>query len=276
MPSPLHLLRRIRTKSRREIAIYMRCRIQDAAALFCGIPRLISAPTYRSFLPDSLFVFDLHPEFRQLATRFFAHNHTNRGDVARLTAFILNIKQVLAEGVAGDFAELGVWRGNTAAVLAHYAALAGRQTLLFDTFEGFDQKDINGIDGQKKVAFQNTSMELTASIIAERTGVKFVKGYFPDTVADDFRAQRFAVVSLDCDLYAPMKNGLEFFYPRMEQGAILLLHDYSGGSWEGAKRAIDEFCAATGEHLILIPDKSGSAFIRKSQRLESHVMDLAK
>lgn len=272
MRSPLYLLRRLRTKSRRDIILYLRCRIQDVAAFFfVGIPRLISVPTYRSFLPDSLFVFDLHHEFRQLATRFFAHNRTNRGDLPRLTAFILNIKQVLADGVAGDFAELGVWRGNTAAVLAHYAALAGRQTILFDTFEGFDRKDLNGIDRQKGVEFQNTSLELTASVIGERTGVKFVKGYFPDTVTDEFRAQRFAVVSLDCDLYVPMKNGLEFFYPRMEQGAIFLLHDYSSGSWEGAKRAIDEFCAATGEYLILMPDKSGSAFIRKSQRPENHV-----
>ncbi len=234
-----------------------------------GIPRLISAPTYRSFLPDSLFIFDLHREFRQLAARFFAHNRTNRGDVARLTAIILNIKQVLADGVPGDFAELGVWRGNTAAVLAHYAAQAGRQTLLFDTFEGFDRKDIDGIDQQKGMEFQDTSLELTASVIGERTGVTFVKGYFPDTVTDEFRAQHFAVVSLDCDLYAPMKSGLEFFYPRMEPGGLFLLHDYSSGFWDGAKRAIDEFCAASGEHLILMPDKSGSAFVRKSRGPES-------
>ena len=269
MRSPFHLLSRLRAKSRREIALYLRCRIQDVAALSCGIPRLIPAATYRSFLPDSLFVYDLHPEFRQLAKRFFAHNQTNRGDVARLTAFMLNIKQILADGVTGDFAELGVWRGNTAAILAYYAALAGRQTLLFDTFEGFDQKDIKGIDCQTRAAFHNTSLELAASIISERKGVTFVKGYFPETVTDEFRARRFAVVSLDCDLYAPMKNGLEFFYPRMEWGGIFFLHDYSGNSWEGAKRAIDEFCVATGEHLILMPDKSGSAFIRKSKRVES-------
>ncbi len=269
MRLPFHLLRRLRNKSRSEIATYLRCRIQDVAALFCGVPRMRSTPTYRSFLPDSLFIFNLHPEFRGLATRFVAHNRTNRGDAARLTAFVLNIKQVLADGVAGDFAELGVWRGNTAAVLAHYAALTGRQTFLFDTFEGFSEKDITGIDRQKGMEFQNTSLELTASVIGQRAGVQFLKGYFPDTITEECRARRFAVVSLDCDLYAPMKSGLEFFYPRMEPGAIFLLHDYSSGFWEGAKRAIDEFCATTGEHLILIPDKSGSVFIRKSQRAEN-------
>ena len=73
------------------------------------------------------------------------------------------------------------------------------------------------------------------------------------------------MVSLDCDLYAPTKAGLEFFYPLMEKHGIFLLHDYSSLHWEGSKRAIDEFCELNNEKLILIPDKSGSAFFRKNK-----------
>jgi hypothetical protein len=72
-------------------------------------------------------------------------------------------------------------------------------------------------------------------------------------------------VSLDCDLYEPMKAGLEFFYPRMTRGGIFLLHDYSSFSWNGAKKAIDEFCGQSGEFIVLMPDKSGSAFLRKAR-----------
>jgi O-methyltransferase len=60
-----------------------------------------------------------------------------------------------------------------------------------------------------------------------------------------------------------MKAGLDFFYPRMPRGGLFLLHDYSSLCWPGAKQAVDEFCRATGENLLLMPDKSGSAFIRK-------------
>jgi hypothetical protein len=35
---------------------------------------------------------------------------------------ILNTKQILKDEVQGSFAELGVYRGNSAAVLTHYAA----------------------------------------------------------------------------------------------------------------------------------------------------------
>jgi hypothetical protein len=45
----------------------------------------------------------------------------------------------------------------------------------------------------------------------------------------------------------------------------MFLHDYSSLYWDGAKLAVDEFCAENGELIILMPDKSGSAFLRRSQ-----------
>jgi hypothetical protein len=61
---------------------------------------------------------------------------------------------------------------------------------------------------------------------------------------------RYCAVSLDCDLYDPMKSGLDFFYPRLNRGGILFLHDYSSGHWPGSKKAIDEFCNETGEMVF--------------------------
>ncbi len=66
-----------------------------------------------------------------------------------------------------------------------------------------------------------------------------------------------------CDLYKPTKVGLDLFYPRMSRGGIFFIHDYSSQIWNGAKMAVDEFCAMTGEFIVLMPDKSGSAFLRK-------------
>jgi Macrocin-O-methyltransferase (TylF) len=218
-----------------------------------------------SHKPDS-YLFRAHPEFSRLFASFIAHNQLNNaGDVTRLWLFILNIKQVLTEGVAGDFAELGVWRGNTASVLAHFASAANRTVDLFDTYEGFDRRDLKDIDSTKIRGFAETSVDVVKSVIGENCRVcEFVKGYFPDSVREEHRARQYAIVSLDCDLYKPMKAGLEFFYPRMPRGALFLLHDYSSGAWEGSKRAIDEFCRDTQEFVTLMPDKSGSALIRKS------------
>ncbi len=239
---------------------------QEILGLRFKLGRNKTSPFYKAYHPDSYFAFGAHPEFDELYPRFTAHNEVNNGgDSTRLWAFILNCKQVLAEGIQGDFAELGVWRGNTASILAKFASSDNRKVLLFDTFEGFTETDLTGIDAQKEMDFNNTSIDLVKKVIGKNDAhCVFVKGFFPDTITDDHRNRKYAVVSLDCDLYAPTKAGLSFFYERMPIGGLFFLHDYSSLHWDGSKLAIDEFCKETGEHIILMPDKSGSAFLRKS------------
>jgi hypothetical protein len=222
---------------------------------------------FLGYQPDAYATFNAHPEFVSLFEKFSKHNSLNNaGDIARLWSMMLNIKQVIADGIEGDFAELGVWRGNTAAVLAHYAANSGRKVFLFDTFQGFDSKDLKGIDETQQMQFADTSVDLVKEVIGTNSDVcEFERGYFPDSLRADHADKNYAVVSLDCDLYEPIKAGLNFFYPRMPRGALFLLHDYSSMWWPGAKQAIDEFCKETQENIILMPDKSGSAFLRKSR-----------
>lgn len=229
-----------------------------------GRSRLLNI--FFAYQPDSYARFGAHSEFDVLFRRFVKHNRRNNsGDITRLWAIILNLKQLVAEGVYGDFAELGVWRGNTAAILAYFAARNGRHVYLFDTFEGFDSRDMKDVDDDKKMEFKNTSITMVRNVIGEDSSAcTFVQGYFPDVVEISHESRKYAAVSLDCDLYEPMRAGLHFFYPRMPCGGLLILHDYSSIYWNGAQKAIDEFCKKTGEHVVLMPDKSGSAFIRKT------------
>lgn len=239
---------------------------QEILGLRFKLGRIKANPFFTAYHPDSYYAFEAHPEFDELYPKFTAHNEVNNGgDITRLWAFILNCKQVLSEGIPGDFAELGVWRGNTASILARFAAGANRKVYLFDTFEGFTETDLTGIDAQKEMDFNNTSIELVKNIIGKAaTSCSFAKGSFPDSITSEHKEKQYAVVSLDCDLYAPTKAGLPFFYDRMPKGGIFFLHDYSSLHWNGSRLAIDEFCKERGEYVILMPDKSGSAFFRKS------------
>jgi hypothetical protein len=253
-----------RTPEARSLAL--RSRLQALFGISHRLGLSKSRAQYSAYQPDSYYLARAHSEFDDLFRRFTAHNRLNNGgDIPRLWSLILNCKQVNQEGVPGDFAELGVWRGNTAAVLAHYAQIAGRSMYLLDTFQGFDRKDLSGIDADKVSAFENTSLEFVQEVVGQPLSICVcVKGRFPESISDDLRDRQFALVSLDCDLYEPMKAGLEFFYPRMPKGGLLLMHDYSSLMWNGAKKAVDEFCARVGEFIVLLPDKSGSAFLRKS------------
>lgn len=230
------------------------------------LKRRYTAPTYVSYHPDSSYIAQLHPEFNELIEKWLYENRVNNGgDIGRLYSLMLNIKQVLNDRVSGNFAELGVWRGNSAAVLAHYAAKAGREVFLFDTFQGFDARDLEAIDAQKIKTFADTSVALVKKNVGHDPIVKYIVGYFPESLTEEAKVSTYAFVHIDCDLYKPMRDALEFFYPRISPGGMLFMHDYSSGYWEGAKKAIDEFCVKTSESVILLPDKSGTAVIRKSK-----------
>ncbi len=218
---------------------------------------------YVAYRPDWERDFDTHPELRTLSGNWVKNNlRTNAGDLPRLYALLLNINQVMQDKVPGDFAEIGVYRGNSAAVLAHYGRRHGRSIFLFDTFEGFEARDFKGVDADRSQAFADTSVDLVRGNVGD-DHVVYVKGYFPESVTEDVAKRRYAVVHLDCDLYAPIRAGLEFFYPRLSPGGIVIIHDYSNPCWEGAKRAVDEFMAGITESLVLMPDKSGTAMIRR-------------
>ena len=74
----------------------------------------------------------------------------------------LAFDQIGKEQLPGDFAELGVYKGQTAAILARHARRLGRKAWLLDTFEGFDKKDFTGIDAGTSRMFDDTSLEAVA------------------------------------------------------------------------------------------------------------------
>jgi len=218
---------------------------------------------YVAYRPDSDVIFKLYPEMAQLSEKWVKNNvMNNAGDLPRLYALVMNIRQILDDDVPGDMAELGVYKGNSAALLAHCARERKRTVVLFDTFEGFDGRDLVGVDKSRSVEFADTSLEEVRDLIGNES-VRFVKGRFPESIPPDLRSSRFCLVHIDCDLYEPAKAGLEFFYPRLSPGGLMILHDYKNPYWEGIKRAMDEYCRTIPERPVVLGDKSGTAMLRK-------------
>lgn len=218
---------------------------------------------YLAYRPDSHFDFDSFPNFMELFSKFVHESkNQNCGDVARLYVLLLNIARVLKDDVPGDFAEIGVYRGNTASILAQAARAGGRRLYLFDTFSGFDPADQEEPDHPSK-SFTDTSLDSVRNFVGTAS-VDYVVGRFPDSLSNMQFPDRFAIVHLDCDLYQPTAAGLAFFYPRLSPGGLLILHDYSSGHWNGCAQAIDEYLCDKPERPVLMPDKSGTAIVVKS------------
>lgn len=169
-----------------------------------------------------------------------------------------------AQDIPGAVAELGVYRGDTAWKLN--ALFPERPLYLFDTFEGFDSRDIRlekdrDCSRAREGEFSDTSEAAVLGRLPWPLQALVKKGYFPETAAG-LEDERFALVSLDADLYAPILAGLEFFYPRLSRGGMILLHDYGNERFRGAGQAVAAWEAVHGP-LLLLPlcDLHGSAVI---------------
>jgi Macrocin-O-methyltransferase (TylF) len=186
----------------------------------------------------------------------------NAGDMPRYFGLSLICDQIVKEKITGDLAELGVYKGNTAVLLAALAKKLGSTAYLFDTYKGFVSEDLNGIDANKGAHFGDTSLDGVQSLVGLHN-VCYVKGHFPGSTSVLADNLHFCLVHIDCDLYAPFAAALRYFYPRLVVGGFLIMHDYSNFFWDGAEKAVDEFFADKPEKLIPIPDKSGTVVIRK-------------
>lgn len=156
-----------------------------------------------------------------------------------------------AKNIAGEIAELGVYQGDSAKRLNAY--FPDKKLYLFDTFEGYMALDIKEKDSEAKNLgdkhLSNTSVALVQSKMPYPNNVVIKKGWFPQS-AQGLEQDKFCLVNLDPDLYEPLKAGLEFFYPRLVKGGVLLICGYFSPH-AGIKQACDEFCKQ--HKLSLIP-----------------------
>jgi len=191
----------------------------------------------------------------------------NYYDKIRFYSIWFQISRILKDNVEGDFVELGVHKGETAKLI--YEMCGNRKLHLFDTFEGFSEKDLQyeNVKGGNYSThkFSDTDIETVKTYINGDERVIFHPGYFP-TTAIGLEDKKFAFVHLDADLYLPTIEGLKFFYPRLSPGGVIIVHDYNH-IWEGIKKAFDEFMPTVPESLIELPDWKGSAMIVKNKNI---------
>lgn len=146
-----------------------------------------------------------------------------------------------AKHVLGDVAQLGVYRGGSAKIIAECFKNTGRKIYLFDTFEGLP---CEVKPGESKL-FSDVNFEEVKEFLGGYPDILFMKGFFPDT-AKDLSSKTFSFVYLDGDMYESIKDGLNFFYPKLSPGGVILIDDYGSPKWTGVKKAVEEFALREG------------------------------
>lgn len=198
---------------------------------------------------------------------FTTHNYQwnikNHGDYVRKSFLEMASKEL--DHVEGSVAEIGVYQGEFAKFINQ--VFPNRTFYLFDTFKGFDQRDMDielnrkFIHRDKTGHLGDTSIEYVKEKMLYPEKCIFKQGYFPET-AKGINDQ-FVFVSIDVDLYKPTIEALNFIYPLLTSPGFMLVHDYNINRYKGATEAVKKFRDDNKLTLVPIGDKGGSAIFVK-------------
>ncbi|HEY4519570.1 MAG TPA: TylF/MycF/NovP-related O-methyltransferase [Candidatus Paceibacterota bacterium] len=149
--------------------------------------------------------------------------------------------------VEGDIAEVGTYQGVSSKLIAEARGNSSEKHIyLFDTFEGLPA--LSDIDRSLFHEGQYVAgVEGVRQYLSSYKNISIYKGLFPDT-AEPIKNKKFSLVHFDVDTYESTKNSIEFFYPRMTRGGVILSHDYINSP--GVKKAIDEYMKGKPEAIF--------------------------
>ncbi len=238
-----------------------------------GIP-IVPPEAIPGLEPDAIFISMLNKdacssvrarlEAMQLRAKIVTAPELRQTFDLRLAALRMIAQEVRERGIGGAIAELGVYQGAFAAEMNRL--FPDRALYLFDTFSGFDQRDVT-VEGERRFSraavgnFADTSVGAVRQRLPHPDRAVFKIGYFPETAHDI--ETTFAVVSLDADLYKPLHDGLRYFYPLMTRGGYIIVHDYNNTRFSGAKHAVRRFCEEQGVFVVPLSDLHGTGIIVK-------------
>jgi O-methyltransferase len=174
---------------------------------------------------------------------------------ARLANVRWCAETALQEGIEGDFAECGVWRGGVVVLLRGVLAAYGstdRAVWGADSFEGLPVPDVDrfpedaGYDwshvGALKVGLDDVEANLERYGLLDEQ-VRLLPGWFEDTLPSS-PIEHLAVLRIDGDLYQSTMDALVALEPRVSAGGFVIIDDYHG--WVPCRRAVDDYRTANG------------------------------
>ncbi|TAK04882.1 hypothetical protein EPO33_02695 [Patescibacteria group bacterium] len=156
------------------------------------------------------------------------------------------VEAVERNGIEGDIAELGCWKGGCGAVMGKILdTLASKKRVwLFDSFEGLPEptKEDASWKGAEKGDYAVTEEDVFAALTAvgaDRRRFEVIRGWFQDSVPGvKERMGKLSVLHLDGDTYGSTKCCLEMLYDSVSPGGYIVFDDYH---LEGCRKAIYEF-----------------------------------
>lgn len=148
----------------------------------------------------------------------------------------LLINTLLHCGADGEVWECGVYKGGSALTLAKVIQEQAYPVplRLFDTFSGHPYDDSQSF-GHRKGGYSDTDYQAVLELFRPYPFVTIHRGIIPETFAG-LESAKIRFAHIDVDLYQSTKAAIEFIWPRLVPGGVLIDDDYFAKECVPAKR----------------------------------------
>lgn len=174
------------------------------------------------------------------------------GDMSQVDNVERCVRDVFRNKIAGDFIEVGVFRGGMTILMAGMLRALGeknRRVYVADSFSGWPKPEENhSVEDSVCYELFADAGSFASSIEEVRHNfgsynllddhVVFVPGWFDETLPK-LDVEKFAIIRIDADWYESTQCALENLYPRLSLGGYLVIDDY--GLPIGCREAVDEY-----------------------------------
>ena len=190
--------------------------------------------------------------------------------------------------VPGAIVECGVFKGQSLLTWAKLVEIfcAGdtfKKIIGFDTFSGFpslNEKDgkklphrdkiVGGFNAESFLPVLEKIIDINQrdSMIPRFKRVEIVKGDVNKTIPQfvkEHPGMRISLLHIDLDIYEPTKTTLDYLYPLVSPGGVVLLDEYGMADFQGESLAFDEYFGKNKPTITKFPytPTPGGFFIKK-------------
>lgn len=185
-------------------------------------------------------------------------------DRARYYSIFFAMEQVERQEIAGQFVMAGVEEADLVGLLR--SQCPEREMWAIGPLEAssvtVEHENCQGEVTEETVNVDFAAEEDVRRLMPDGPLNHVVKGGIADGVGSVTGAVALALI--DCVEYEAVMASMKALYPLLPAGGIMIIHSYNH-SWDGVRKAVDQYMAGVPEGIVPLPDMYGSVTIVKGK-----------
>lgn len=174
-----------------------------------------------------------------------------------LEVLLRELELVLKNGITGDVVEMGCYEGTSALFEARLMEqiTPDKKLWLYDSFEGLPDKTVNDMSAAGELfvggALKASKARLERNFHKANLPLPEVKrAWFYELDAEDLPDQ-ICFAFLDGDFYESIMDCFKLIWPKLTDGAVVVVDDYQNGALPGVAKAVDEWVIKNNLQILV-------------------------